>query len=233
MKKLLIAGLVLVALVASACSAAPATPTTAPTLVPTRPLPTATTAPTNTPTPAPTSTPTAVPTPANPVQGLLTAFKGLGGVKSFRAKISTTGLPGGTQDSDLEMVLPDRFHMTTSKLEMILIGKTMYIKTGTKWQKLTQNIDLSAVDAKKLEAELGISKDVKLVGTDVIDGTPTFVYQYTTTIKGPPARTTTSKVWVGMADNLPRKRETEPKAGQKTTTTYYDYNANITINAPM
>src|SRR5512138_58147 len=158
MKKFLIAGLLLMALGVSACGSAPATPTPAPTLVPTRALPTSTPAPTNTPTPVPTSTPTAVPTPANPVPGLLTAFKGLGGVKTFRAKISTTGLPGGTQDSDLEVVLPDRFHMTTSKLEMILIGKTMYIKTGAKWQKLSQNIDLSAVDAKKLEAELGVSK---------------------------------------------------------------------------
>ena len=233
MKKFLIAGLLLTALGVSACGSAPATPTPEPTLVPTRALPTSTPAPTNTPPPPPTSTPTVVPTPANPAQGLLTAFKGFSSVKAFRAKTSTTGLPGGTQESNLEIVLPDRFHMTTSKLEMILIGKTMYIKTGTKWQKLTQNIDLSAVDPKKLEAELGVSKDVKLVGTDILDGTPTFVYQYTTTIKGPPARTTTSKVWVGMADNLPRKRETEPKAGQKTTTTYYDYNANITINAPM
>ena len=75
--------------------------------------------------------------------------------------------------------------------------------------------------------------DLTFVGSEVLDGTPTWVYQYTTNIKGPPALKMSSKSWIGIADNLPRKTEQESKPGQKTTVTYYDYNANITINAPI
>lgn len=149
--------------------------------------------------------------------------------------MTTTGLPTGTQETNLEVVLPDRFRMTSKQMELIMIGKTVYVKVGNQWQKVAmpKGIDLSLADPKKFEENLGVTTDVKLVGTELLDGTPTFVYQYTTTIKGPPAQKFTSKVWIGVSDNLPRKLESEPKAGQKTTVIYYDYNANITINPPI
>jgi outer membrane lipoprotein-sorting protein len=120
-------------------------------------------------------------------------------------------------------------------MEMILIGSTAYLKLGDKWQKaaLPKGIDLSLADPKKLETEMGTTTDIKFVGSEVLDGTPTWVYQYTTNIKGPPALKMSSKSWIGIADNLPRKTEQESKPGQKTTVTFYDYNANITINAPI
>jgi hypothetical protein len=159
-------------------------------------------------------------------------------VKAFRTKITTTGTPNRPAvEMNVEYVAPDRYHMASKELEFILIGATMYIKAGTQWQKITapQLKDaLNISDPGKLEQDLGVSTNIQLIGPEVLDGTPTLVYQYTTTTKGTPPETFTSKVWIGVADNLPRKLESvSPTTGAKTTIIYYDYNANIVINAPI
>lgn len=232
MKQLFIIGWLLVVLSASACDVLQGGPASNPT-------PTKTVAPTPTQPPPPTSTPTPVPptvapTSANPLDALRKVFTGWGSVKSFRARFTRTS-GTTTTDGTLEVVLPDHFHFISKQSEVIIIGKTIYLKTGTQWQKvaLNQGFDFSFADVKKLQEELGVATEVKLIGADVLDGAPMLVYQYTTTIKGPPAITTTSKVWVAVSDNLPRKSETTGSTGAKTVTTFSDYNANIVINPPI
>lgn len=228
---MMLAGLVLLAIALSACGAPPTPTPVPPTLIPVKtntPLPTAT------PSPIPTATATAVPTPANPGLALSNAFRAWGAVKSLRAKMTTTGGTTGTQEMTMEMVMPNKFHMTSrdaagKELEMYLIGTTFYMKVGTKWQKMTMpaGMNLDFANPQKVAASMGLQKDVKFVGAEVLDGVPTLIYQYTSTQKY------VTKVWIGALDSLPRKSESEPKAGPKTTVIFYDYNANITIAAPI
>jgi hypothetical protein len=146
----------------------------------------------------------------------------------------TTGTAAGAVEMNMDVVMPDKFHMTTTAMEIIVIGKTFYMKVANKWQKVaTLGVDLSLADPKKFEANLATTTDIKFAGAEILNGTPTLVYTYTSNVKGPPAQKIPSKMWVGALDNLPRKFEMTPKAGQTTTITYTDYNANITISAPL
>ncbi len=152
----------------------------------------------------------------------------------MRAKMISTGGTTGTQEMTLELVMPNKFHMTSKdaagkELEMYLIGTTFYMKVGTKWQKVAipAGMNFDFANPTKVAATMGAQKDVKFVGAEVLDGVPTLIYQYTSTTKA------VTKVWIGALDSLPRKSESEPKAGQKTTVTFYDYNASITITAPI
>lgn len=233
MKHFTLISLVLTTIVLVGCDAVSVVPRAQPTQAP---LPTL--APTAPPTPTvqPTATqPPATATSANPLDALKKAFGGWAGTKSFRAKMVQTKGTTTTLEGTLEMVFPDRFHMVTKQTELIAIGKTYYVKVGTKWQKVTvaQGFDFSLADAKKLQDELGVATEVKSIGADVLDGAPMVVYEYKTTIKGPPAITTTSKVWIAVSDGLPRKIESTSSSGAKTVMTFYDFNANITINAPI
>jgi outer membrane lipoprotein-sorting protein len=169
------------------------------------------------------------------VDVLANAFRGLAGVKTFRAKLVMSGLPKvGTQEMNLDVVLPDRFHVTSQQLEMILVGKTVYMKVANKWQKVaTTQFDLSLADPGKLEKDLQSATGTKVMGTDDLNGTPAFVYQFTTSVKGPPAQTHTYKVWIGAKDGLPRQMEVDVNTGAKTTISFFDYNTPITINAPI
>ena len=209
-------------------------PVVQPIIPPTRAAPTATPLPTATP-PPPTATP--VPTSVNPLDALTKMFSGWASVKTFRAKMTTTTATGtpAPQEFTLEVVTPDRFHMTSKSIEAIKIGAVFYMKIGNAWQKvaLPQSVDFSFGDVKKLQSELGASTDVKFLGAEVLDGTPTLTYQYTTSIKTPTPTTTTSKVWVAVADGLPRRMESVSKTGAKTVITLYDYNASFSIDAPI
>lgn len=187
---------------------------------------------------------------ANPKDDLSTAFANWGSVKTFRAKMTTTGLPdaAGPQERTIDVVLPDRLHMKDPRTEMIKVGGDMWIKLPTGWQKFAQNVDFDLTDPKKFESEIGASTGTRLIGPDVFEGTPCLVYEYTTrftggqtAVPGKPGDkaasklpdTYTSKVWIAVADNLPRKVESaDPSSPAKTTIVYYDYNAPITINPP-
>lgn len=241
MKRFVLGTILFFALAATGCGGGtPAALTRVPSTsvpVPTLP-PTSTPAPTATPLP-PTATP--IPTSANPLEALTKAFRGWAGTKSFRAKATTIpappkkGTPTPPTEMTLEVVMPDRIHIIGASFEAYKIGSTFYTKIGTQWQKSTvpARLDFSFVDLKKIEDELGATKETKFLGPEILDGIPTLVYQYTTTIKTPVTATTVSKVWIGVADQLPRKSEALGQSGSKTTTLYYDYNANIIIEAPI
>jgi outer membrane lipoprotein-sorting protein len=231
-KRGIVLGLLLFA--ALATSACGATPTAAPT-----PAPPPTVAATRTAAPtvtaAPTATQTSAPTTTNPLDALTRIFHDWASVKTFHAKIVVTPKTGASTETDLDVVMPDRFHVKTPQLEAIVIGPTYYVKVANQWQKiaLPQGIDLNFADVKKLEAELGASTDVKLIGPDMLNGTPTLVYQYTATITTPTPLTMTSKVWVAVSDQLPRKMESVDTDGAMVTVTYSNYNAPITIEPPI
>lgn len=232
MKRAAILGLLLVALALSACGGGAAT------AVPTQAAaPTAATTPTTAAaaTPIPTAAATVAPASANPLDALTRVFRGWTGVKSFRSKITTTTSAGVTTELNLDVVVPDRFHIVSKQFEAIVIGATYYLKTGTTWQKiaLPKGLDFSSADLKARAAELGASTDIKLIGPEMLDGTPTLVYQYTVTIKTPTPSTRTSKVWVAVSDQLPRQVESVSVTGAKTTAIYSDYNAAITIEPPI
>ena len=117
---------------------------------------------------------------------------------------------------------------------MILIANTTYVKIGNQWQKMTlpqsQAFDVNLFNPKNYETQLsnpGALPDIKVLGPDTVDGVPTIAYQISTPAKsGAPA--TTTKVWIGVADGFPRKVESG-----SATITFYDFNANITINPPI
>jgi hypothetical protein len=84
--------------------------------------------------------------------------------------------------------------------------------------------------------ELTKNAQVKFLGPEVLDGTPTLVYEYTLANAFGTNMTSTSKTWIGASDSLPRKSETEAeinKQKSKTVITFYDYNASINIEPPI
>ncbi len=200
---------------------------------PTPALPTATPLPLM-PTPVP---PAPTTTSTNPLAALTKAIRAWSSVKTFRARLTVPPVPpgqgqGGGGVVNIEVVMPDRFHMVGDGNEVILIGSTTYRKINNQWQRGETFIPSPLVDPKVFEAFLAaIKPDVKLLGPEVLDGTPTLVYELTTPLL--PAKT--SKFWIAVSDGLPRKYE-ETSADNplsKMTIIYSDYNADITINPPI
>jgi hypothetical protein len=165
---------------------------------------------------------------SNPLDGLTKAARAMMETKSFRAKMEGD-YQGKSLVTNFEFVGPDRYHIT--------IGSGAWMKMGGKWAKLPMNLSgqvKSFRDPKFIE-ELSRDAEVKFIGPDLLDGRPMLVYQYTLKNSAGTAGTTTSKMWVGPLDGLPRKSEIEGdvKGGKsRMVITWYDYNSDISIEPP-
>lgn len=194
--------------------------------------PTAAPFPTNSGAPtAPRPAATQPPSGGNPADALLKSVTSWGSVKTFRVRMALSGgVPAAAQNMTMEMVMPDRIHMTSAQFEMILIGNTSYVKIGPTWQKMSlpQSVDVNQFNPKTWQTTFqGLTAaDIKLLGPDTVEGVPTIVYQFGSTGQGTAGAAT--KVWVGVADGFPHKIESGGA-----TMTFYDFNANITINPPI
>jgi hypothetical protein len=174
----------------------------------------------------------------NPLDTLTKAIRAQFDAKSYRARMESS-FAGQNMTRVVEFVAPDRFHMTSDMDEIIIVGPVTYRREkGGQWQKFPVNVGsmVNAFRDPKIIDELTKSTDIKFLGPDVLDGTPTLVYQYTVTNAFGTGMASTSKTWIGAADSLPRRSEVEAeinKQKSKTIITYYDYNASINIEPPI
>jgi hypothetical protein len=229
----LVLALTIVLLVACGAKETPTSappPTKAPTPTPavSKPEATPTTAPAAT--EAPTATEEAAEAPAAPSGDeksvIAKSAADLKSLKSYRAKVIIE-TEGQTMETLYELVLPDRFHMISDFAEMIVIGDDMYMKVGDTWTKVpgggagTEVPEVGVTEEDILEARLEGSEDV--------DGVPCQKYVYTAQVgDNPPIEVT---AWIGVEDGLPHKIVTEME-GTTVTQILYDFNADITIEAP-
>ena len=163
--------------------------------------------------------------------------------KSWRVK-STHVTEKKTTATTISFAQPDRLHMVADEFEQIHVSGNAYMKTADgKWQKLPLNfgnmIEQYRKDPSLVESTVS---GATVVGKDVVEGKSMTVYRYYSSAKiagGLASGGAWSKMWVDSA-GLPRKIESEGK-GQvlgftntsTTTSVYYDFGANIRINAPI
>jgi len=172
--------------------------------------------------------------------------------RSYRARLESSTSNGTRTTTLVEFVSPDHFHLTRDvsvagraprRHETIIIAGDTWMKMGdTPWQKFPVNLSdlITQFRDPKIVDEIARSVDVELIGAEVLDGSQTAVYTYT--LKDPDDKQSdiTAKTWVGVADSLPRKTESESDAdigGKqihiKGVVTYYDYQADIRIEKPF
>ncbi|MCW1969992.1 MAG: hypothetical protein KIH69_017915 [Anaerolineae bacterium] len=234
-------------------NSAPAQPTTAPQLPPvtqSTSAPAAATVPTTAPAatkpaaaPAPTAT-SAPAAPALPVGDPADAVRKANIAstqRAYRSEVVSESKDGKTVIKGI-FVPPGNLHATTdaggAQFEMIIVGDRLWMKRDG---KLTESPNAKVMIGKTLEQyakdpeSLGIKiSDVKFVGPDVLNGTPTWVYSFVSTL--PEANfKSTAKMWIGVANGLPLKQEVEGEFGgiKSKTVQLITYDPNLKVEAPM
>jgi outer membrane lipoprotein-sorting protein len=184
-------------------------------------------------------------------EGLLKATKAQMDSASYRAKIVSSTSAGTESTTTIEFVAPDRYRMTREadasgkpmpSQQTIIVGKSTYMKMGNaEWQKFPIDMGemISQFRNSKLLDELAKNTEVKVLGPDVLDGTPTIVYQYTLNDVIGKGLKSSTKAWVSVSTGLPQQTETEGDITMmgktmhtKTIVTYSSYGADIQIEAP-
>jgi hypothetical protein len=70
----------------------------------------------------------------------------------------------------------------------------------------------------------------ELAGKEDVDGVPCWKITYTATMAD--GSSYEALVWIGVQDGLPYKSVTQPNPDMTNVVVYYDFNADITIEAP-
>ena len=193
----------------------------------------------------------ALPASGDPQAVVTNARQSLTSQQAYRVRSTSVVSNGGGQSrtSVGEFVAPDRMHNIEDGQEIIVIGKTMYVKKDGEWQNLgTQMSDMAEKmkqrvqqlsPAEKAEATNGLTADYKSLGDEMLDGIPTAVYEmhggFDTKVQGVGSIVTITKFWIGKSDGLFHKEESNgEEAGMKVKTTRtYEYDPGITIEAPI
>lgn len=184
-----------------------------------------------------------VTTPAGPVgdpaarQAVIDALQAYQKAGPYRVD-STINANGKTEQMTAEVILPDRFHLKMPSMELLAVGGKTYIKRDDKWVSFPMDIGsfLSGFTTSVNQDLINRMSNFKVVGSDVINGSPTMVYQFDTTYgAGNQSASSVNKLWVDIARGLPVKQEITGSAGgvQSTTVQIITFDPNITIQPPQ
>lgn len=172
----------------------------------------------------------------NPADALLSAMKAQLSAGSYRANMAVADLSTNkTFTNTIEFQAPNRYHLFNGVSETIAVSPTTYMKVpNSGWQAIP--IDMASVlqnvrDPQLVDQFSSAISNVQLVGPDLVNGTPTMVYQFTENLN---ESNSTNKIWVDLKTNLPVKLESDGEfQGEKThTVVLYEYDPNIKIEAP-
>jgi hypothetical protein len=107
----------------------------------------------------------------------------------------------------------------THRTEVLMSPEGMYIKAGDQWVR-------SPVAVKRkdlIDADKSTFSDCRQLGKEVVDGVPTMIYEFTGQADGQPAMN--GRMWIGTADDLPRRMEGKMKDGDISQSIRYDVQA--------
>jgi hypothetical protein len=165
---------------------------------------------------------------------------------SFRAHIQGTTTQGQTMDGLVEIVRPDRQHVKMTlggrTVETISIGSDIYTNLTGQWTKQPTSPQPSGTAAPKPPQMFGgLDPDATVKafdtsaqngatitrgGQDVVDGVGCQEWLMTR----PSPSQSSGIMCIGLADNLPRQFKSNDG---KIVMTFSDWNAPLTINAPL
>ena len=149
----------------------------------------------------------------NPRAVLQSALTKMGDVNSVRTRLQTT-LPDGQTELMIESMKPDRIHVISTFGEMIGIGRKFYVKSAGGW--VVKSEPLGGAEAEvlfdfrtflkqlmdKMVKLSGIRITGQVLGSQMLDGVETVVYEFAVTDA---SETGSVQISVGKGDGYIRR----------------------------
>jgi hypothetical protein len=180
---------------------------------------------------------------ADPIEDISAALLALSDQQSFRVEQTITS-PDGDMVSQIEILPPDRFHMLSQDLEMIVIEQNAYVKVDEGWMSYPGSADailgffIFLKNEEDAEVFRGAISNASYLGEENLDGEATRVYQYE--VMDPEESASGKvKIWVASSDGLPRRQEVDitetedPQGSARIVNIYKDFNVPLTIEPPQ
>jgi hypothetical protein len=166
--------------------------------------------------------------------------------KSFRATTVTEDGSGAKGTIVIEYVAPDRLRVVQgTEQEMIAIkDQGLWRKSAdTEWEAqggAAAAFMFAQIEPAAIESNLKLIdvESIQFAGTELLEGKPMFVYEYTSSLQGGnETMKANNKLWIGAVENRPYRLETSidspvtPGTKDKILVTY-EYDLPLTIEPP-
>jgi len=166
----------------------------------------------------------AVPSPAlaDARAELISAFGKAFDHEAYRIEVDSPGQRGGQAQIDVQ--LPDRFHMRSAEGEFIIHPQGTWAQQGGQWMRMPMDMSsmvASYAQPSREEAEAELTR-VERIGEEEVRGCTSTLYRYTN-----PEGTAVAAVC--RDTGLPVRIQTE---GAQPVTLYYDFDTAIDIRPP-
>lgn len=182
--------------------------------------------------------------PADPVkperdalEEIVAALLAMNDQVSFRVE-QVVNSPDGTAIQYVDVLLPDKYHMTTTDMEMIIIEDSAWVKVEGEWmatpgdgETIVKSFTFIA-DEEEANRFRDAATSAGYHGEDTLNGERVYVYTFGLFENG---RSSDQRLWVAVSDGLPRRMEITllGEDGQALiTNSFYDYNVELIIGPP-
>jgi hypothetical protein len=146
--------------------------------------------------------------------------------------VVTTDLDGDVSETTIDYVAPDRFRLTQSDIDMIIIGDKTYQNEGGGWQVLEMNMGAMIARFRNSDMIESITlNNVQALADETLDGKPCAVYSYTQEFEGIVSQ---DKLWIEKSSGLPLRLESEGDVLGTPSKSVINYSyTGIEITAPI
>ena len=173
------------------------------------------------------------PAAADPRDDLIAAFSKAMEKGRYAATISTGGR--GATEMQMRVILPNRFHMKSPDTEMIILPQGTWMNANGQWMQFPMNMSKMIEGYSQQAVEEGVAslRDVRVTGTETIEGCESTVYAYSTSGKfmGVDANSTAEAAICGST-GLPIRVVSRDRKGKTEATITYDYTSDFDIRPP-
>lgn len=172
------------------------------------------------------------------LEEIVAALLAMNDQESFRVE-QVVNSPDGTSIQNVDIILPDQYHMISIDIEMVIIEDSAWVKAEGAWMATPgdgETIIKSFTfirDEEEASRFRAAATSAGYQGEDTLNGEPVYVYTFGLTEDG---RSSDQRLWVAVADGLPRRMEIALLGeGEQAliTNSFYAYNGALNIAPPQ
>lgn len=170
---------------------------------------------------------------ADAKQDLIASFQKMMAKGRYTAQM-VTEVKGRSYPSQLEVVLPDRFHVRSQDSEAVILPEGTWMQVGGQWMKMPINMTqmIRGYTREAMEKGMASIEDVQLVGSEKVGGCTADLYRYRSSGEYMGFKNTGSLVAAVCRDTgLPVRLVYEGTRNEKVTV-LYDYSREVVIRPP-
>lgn len=171
---------------------------------------------------------------ADPRDEVIAAFRNAVSDTTYRMQIEVANSRGPVR-SQIDVQMPDRFHMKAEEVEFITIPGGTWINAGGRWMKVPVDMSkqIQGYQLDKMDESMASISNVESLGNETVNGCKSQLYRYEASSNFA-GRKSDDELELAVCETTgkPIRLRSTPKGRGEPVTISYDFDAEIDIRPP-